>query len=53
MLFMILVIMACPLTLVYDSNHQLFVLNFRGVAFTFPIDSKFEVCFLCISFAQF
>ena len=27
----------------YDSSHQLFVLNFRGVCFTFPIDSKFEV----------
>lgn len=27
---------------VYDSSHQLFFLNFRGVSFTFPIDSKFE-----------
>lgn len=27
---------------VYDSSHQLFILNFRGVSFTFPIDSKFE-----------
>ena len=29
---------------VYDPNHQLFILNFRGLSFSFPIDSKFEVC---------
>nr|XP_002741257.2 PREDICTED: UPF0183 protein C16orf70 homolog [Saccoglossus kowalevskii] len=27
---------------VYDSAHQLFILNFRGLSFSFPIDSKFE-----------
>ena len=32
--------------LVYDPNHQLFILNFRGLSFSFPIDSKFEVCYL-------
>lgn len=31
---------------VYDPNHQLFILNFRGLSFSFPIDSKFEVCYL-------
>ena len=31
-------------TSVYDPNHQLFILNFRGLSFSFPIDSKFEVC---------
>ena len=32
--------------LVYDPNHQLFILNFRGLSFSFLIDSKFEVCYL-------
>ncbi|XP_070574143.1 phagosome assembly factor 1-like [Ptychodera flava] len=27
---------------IYDSAHQLFILNFRGLSFSFPIDSKFE-----------
>ncbi|XP_046842170.1 phagosome assembly factor 1-like isoform X2 [Xenia sp. Carnegie-2017] len=31
---------------VYDSSHQLFELTFRGVSFTFPIDSKFEPDFV-------
>jgi hypothetical protein len=28
---------------VYDSEKQLFILNFRGLSFSFPIESKFEV----------
>lgn len=27
---------------VYDPTHQLFILTFRGLSFSFPIDSKFE-----------
>ncbi|XP_064640713.1 phagosome assembly factor 1-like isoform X2 [Lineus longissimus] len=27
---------------VYDSEKQLFILNFRGLSFSFPIESKFE-----------
>ena len=34
---------AISFILVYDPNHQLFILNFRGLSFSFPIDSKFEV----------
>jgi Uncharacterised protein family (UPF0183) len=27
----------------YDSGKQLFVLNFRGLTFYFPVDSKYQV----------
>ncbi|CAM1330314.1 C16orf70 (predicted) [Pycnogonum litorale] len=27
---------------VYDENQQLFILNFRGLSFSFPIESKFQ-----------
>jgi len=27
----------------YDSAKQLFVLNFRGLTFYFPVDSKYQV----------
>jgi len=28
---------------VYDTEKQLFVLNFRGLSFCFPVESKFQV----------
>lgn len=33
------------LFVVYDENQQLFILNFRGLSFSFPVDSKFQVVF--------
>lgn len=30
----------------YDSQRHLFALNFRGLSFYFPVDSKFEVRFV-------
>jgi len=33
----------CSCFSVYNSEKQLFVLNFRGLSFDFPIESKFEV----------
>lgn len=30
---------------VYDAAQQLFVLNFRGLSFSFPIESKFPVSY--------
>ena len=32
-----------PDVVVYNSERQLFVLNFRGLSFEFHIESKFEV----------
>jgi hypothetical protein len=28
---------------VYDTEKQLFMLNFRGLSFCFPVESKFQV----------
>lgn len=30
---------------VYDADKQLFVLNFRGLSFSFPVETKFQVLF--------
>lgn len=27
---------------VYDSEKELFILNFRGLSFSFPVESKFQ-----------
>ncbi|XP_063897447.1 uncharacterized protein LOC110382485 isoform X1 [Helicoverpa armigera] len=32
----------------YDSQRHLFALNFRGLSFYFPVDSKFEVSYIAV-----